>query len=69
MGNTSSKNLPLDIRVRQLSGEKPNLAFEETIMTFNYNASPNEKWLVYCSDGTWVNMNGLLGKLNFIGER
>lgn len=67
MGKTSSENLPEDARVRQLSGKKPDIAFTETIYTFNYNASPNEKWLAYCSNETWVNMNGLPGK--FISMR
>jgi hypothetical protein len=60
----SSEKLPKDARVRHLAGNKPNLGFSETILTFNYNASADEKWLFYCNDGTWINMQGIQGNLH-----
>jgi len=57
----SSEKLPKDARVRHLAGSKPNLGFSETILTFNYEASADEKWLFYCKDETWLNMKGIQG--------
>ena len=66
MGEKSSETLPKDARVRHLAGRNPDLGFKETIMTFNYNASADEKCLAYCNDDTWVNMNGISGRLRLL---
>ena len=60
IGEKSSETLPKDARVRYIDGES-DLDFKDIIMTFDYEAGAEDKWVVCCKDNTWVDPRGMPG--------